>query len=79
MVESSSYLNFSWIEFHSAFLWLYYLQVAPNGWSEGEYKGNAGWFPSAYVERQDKIPASQMMEITSTSDPNIYSEGYPKI
>ncbi|RDY05503.1 SH3 domain-containing protein 2, partial [Mucuna pruriens] len=34
-------------------------QVGPNGWSEGECKGNAGWFPSAYVQRQDLIPASK--------------------
>ncbi|KAG5134630.1 hypothetical protein AAZX31_09G197300 [Glycine max] len=37
-------------------------QVGPNGWSEGECKGNAGWFPSAYVERQDMIPASKITE-----------------
>ncbi|KAI4327936.1 hypothetical protein L6164_020342 [Bauhinia variegata] len=42
-------------------------QVGPNGWSEGECNGNAGWFPSAYVEKQDKMPASKMLEITSTS------------
>ncbi|KAJ7953323.1 SH3 domain-containing protein [Quillaja saponaria] len=41
-------------------------QVAPNGWSEGECKGNAGWFPSAYIERQDKVPASKIMEINTT-------------
>ncbi|KAL3498120.1 hypothetical protein ACH5RR_040852 [Cinchona calisaya] len=35
-------------------------QVAPNGWSEGECKGTAGWFPSAYVERRDKVPVSKM-------------------
>ncbi|KAE8668503.1 putative arginine/serine-rich splicing factor [Hibiscus syriacus] len=34
-------------------------QVGPSGWSEGECKGKAGWFPSAYVERQEKAqPAS---------------------
>ncbi|KAJ9707633.1 hypothetical protein PVL29_002596 [Vitis rotundifolia] len=37
-------------------------QVAPNGWSEGECKGKAGWFPSAYVERRDKAPASVINE-----------------
>ncbi|XP_027360201.1 SH3 domain-containing protein 2 isoform X1 [Abrus precatorius] len=37
-------------------------QVDPNGWSEGECKGNAGWFPSAYVQRQDLIPASKIVE-----------------
>ncbi|XP_027156886.1 SH3 domain-containing protein 1 isoform X2 [Coffea eugenioides] len=38
-------------------------QVAPNGWSEGECKGEAGWFPSAYVERRDKIPASKHWKV----------------
>ncbi|KAK3038203.1 hypothetical protein RJ639_029643 [Escallonia herrerae] len=33
-------------------------QVAPNGWSEGECMGKAGWFPSAYVEIQEKAPGS---------------------
>ncbi|EEC74924.1 hypothetical protein OsI_10872 [Oryza sativa Indica Group] len=37
-------------------------QVAPNGWSEGECKGKAGWFPSAYVEQRDKAPASKVIE-----------------
>nr|KYP46133.1 Intersectin-1 [Cajanus cajan] len=37
-------------------------QIGPNGWSEGECKGNAGWFPSAYVQRQDLIPASKITE-----------------
>ncbi|KAK7309475.1 hypothetical protein RJT34_06230 [Clitoria ternatea] len=37
-------------------------KVGPNGWSEGECKGNAGWFPSAYVQRQDLIPASKILE-----------------
>ncbi|KAK6934844.1 SH3 domain [Dillenia turbinata] len=33
-------------------------QVAPHGWTEGECKGKTGWFPSAYVEREEKAPAS---------------------
>uniref|UniRef100_A0A0A9DDW6 SH3 domain-containing protein n=1 Tax=Arundo donax TaxID=35708 RepID=A0A0A9DDW6_ARUDO len=37
-------------------------QVAANGWSEGECKGKAGWFPSAYVEQRDKAPASKVIE-----------------
>ncbi|XP_038982875.1 SH3 domain-containing protein 1-like isoform X2 [Phoenix dactylifera] len=37
-------------------------QVAPNGWSEGECKGKAGWFPSAYIEWRDKAPASKVIE-----------------
>ncbi|XP_076889661.1 SH3 domain-containing protein 1-like [Bidens hawaiensis] len=28
-------------------------QVSPNGWSEGECNGKSGWFPSAYIERQE--------------------------
>ncbi|XP_068635209.1 SH3 domain-containing protein 2-like [Aristolochia californica] len=34
-------------------------QVAPNGWSEGECNGKAGWFPSAYIEKKEQIPASK--------------------
>jgi len=41
--------------------WLH-LQVGPNGWSEGEFQGNAGWFPTAYVQRQDLIPANKVPE-----------------
>nr|XP_027193283.1 SH3 domain-containing protein 2 [Cicer arietinum] len=37
-------------------------QVAANGWSEGECNGNAGWFPSAYVQRQDIVQANKIME-----------------
>lgn len=37
-------------------------QVAANGWSEGEFNGNAGWFPSAYVQRQDVVPANKIPE-----------------
>ncbi|THU48795.1 hypothetical protein C4D60_Mb06t02770 [Musa balbisiana] len=37
-------------------------QVAANGWSEGECKEKAGWFPSAYVERRDKAPASKVIK-----------------
>lgn len=37
-------------------------QVARNGWSEGECKGKAGWFPSAYVQQRDKAPASKVIE-----------------
>ncbi|KAL3520157.1 hypothetical protein ACH5RR_018306 [Cinchona calisaya] len=31
-------------------------KVSPSGWSEGECRGKAGWFPSAYVERRQRIP-----------------------
>lgn len=37
-------------------------QVSPHGWAEGECKGEAGWFPSAYIERRDKAPASKVIE-----------------
>ncbi|PIA30047.1 hypothetical protein AQUCO_05700034v1 [Aquilegia coerulea] len=33
-------------------------KVAPSGWSEGECQGKAGWFPTAYVEKRQKIPTS---------------------
>ncbi|ONI05653.1 hypothetical protein PRUPE_5G017200 [Prunus persica] len=36
-------------------------QVGPNGWSEGECNGKAGWFPSAYIERQEKAPSAKLM------------------
>eukprot|EP01018_Ginkgo_biloba_P020912 Gb_02977 [translate_table: standard] len=38
-------------------------QVSPTGWSEGECKGKAGWFPSAYVERRERVLASKMAEV----------------
>ncbi|KAK9232813.1 hypothetical protein WN943_023061 [Citrus x changshan-huyou] len=43
-------------------------QVAPTGWSEGECKGQAGWFPLAYVERQEKAPASKIAEGNSSPE-----------
>ncbi|CAN6487016.1 unnamed protein product [Victoria cruziana] len=42
-------------------------QVAPNGWSEGECKGKAGWFPSVYVQRREKAPASKIADVSSSS------------
>lgn len=35
-------------------------KVNPSGWSEGECKGKAGWFPSAYVEKRPRIPSSNV-------------------
>lgn len=35
-------------------------QVNPAGWSEGECKGKAGWFPSSYVERRQTIPTNKV-------------------
>lgn len=37
-------------------------QVSQSGWSEGECKGKAGWFPSAYVEYRQQVPASRLTE-----------------
>ncbi|GMI90518.1 SH3 domain-containing protein 2 [Hibiscus trionum] len=42
-------------------------QVGPSGWSEGECKGKAGWFPAAYVERQEKAPVSKLIEPNSAA------------
>lgn len=44
------------------------LKVAPTGWSEGECKGKAGWFPSAYIARQEKAPVSKIAEANSSSE-----------
>ncbi|XP_044503557.1 SH3 domain-containing protein 1-like isoform X1 [Mangifera indica] len=41
-------------------------QVAATGWSEGECKGKAGWFPSAYVERQEQAPVGMVSEAESS-------------
>ncbi|XP_039141097.1 LOW QUALITY PROTEIN: SH3 domain-containing protein 3-like [Dioscorea cayenensis subsp. rotundata] len=35
-------------------------QVNPNGWSEGECRGKAGWFPTAYVEQRQNIPPNKV-------------------
>lgn len=37
-------------------------QVAASGWSEGECKGNAGWFPSSYVEARQRVPGTKVAE-----------------
>ncbi|XP_057799089.1 SH3 domain-containing protein 2-like [Salvia miltiorrhiza] len=37
-------------------------QVSSNGWSEGECNGEAGWFPSAYVEKIDVVPMGKLSE-----------------
>ncbi|XP_044496924.1 SH3 domain-containing protein 3 [Mangifera indica] len=31
-------------------------KVSASGWSEGECKGVAGWFPTAYVEKRQRLP-----------------------
>ncbi|OMO93901.1 Neutrophil cytosol factor 2 p67phox [Corchorus capsularis] len=33
-------------------------KVCPSGWPEGECKGKAGWFPSAYVEKRQRFPSN---------------------
>ncbi|XVF27401.1 hypothetical protein REPUB_Repub14bG0103700 [Reevesia pubescens] len=35
-------------------------KVSPSGWSEGECKGKAGWFPSAYVEKRQRLPNNNL-------------------
>ena len=62
------YFSPSQTELVLSWIYIYFIfyscnrQVAANGWSEGEYNGKAGWFPSAYVERQEKAPASKLLE-----------------
>ncbi|XP_068651519.1 SH3 domain-containing protein 2-like [Aristolochia californica] len=48
-------------------------QVAPNGWSEGECNGTAGWFPFAYIERKEQILASN--SVTSHLVASVQSPG----
>ncbi|KAL3814092.1 hypothetical protein ACJIZ3_015360 [Penstemon smallii] len=38
-------------------------KVSNNGWAEGESKGKAGWFPSGYIERRDRVLASKVAEV----------------
>jgi len=38
------------------------MQVSSTGWSEGECSGRAGWFPSSYVEKRQRIPASKVAD-----------------
>ncbi|KAG6416715.1 hypothetical protein SASPL_124151 [Salvia splendens] len=33
-------------------------KVNPSGWSEGECRGRAGWFPSKYVEKRQRVPTN---------------------
>ncbi|KAJ7968839.1 SH3 domain-containing protein [Quillaja saponaria] len=35
-------------------------KVSPTGWSEGECNGKAGWFPSAFVEKRQRIPTGNL-------------------
>uniref|UniRef100_A0A7C8ZJC2 SH3 domain-containing protein n=1 Tax=Opuntia streptacantha TaxID=393608 RepID=A0A7C8ZJC2_OPUST len=35
-------------------------KVTPSGWSEGEHRGKAGWFPSAYVQKRQRIPTRNL-------------------
>lgn len=32
-------------------------KVSPSGWSEGECRGTAGWFPTSHVEKRSRIPS----------------------
>ncbi|CAL0325028.1 unnamed protein product [Lupinus luteus] len=53
--ESEKELNFSKGDF------IVVRKVNAMGWSEGECNGRAGWFPSAYVEKRQRIPTSNMV------------------
>ncbi|XP_010273384.1 PREDICTED: SH3 domain-containing protein 3 [Nelumbo nucifera] len=35
-------------------------KVSPSGWSEGECRGKSGWFPTAYVEKRQRIPTNKV-------------------
>ncbi|CAD5171616.1 unnamed protein product [Musa acuminata subsp. malaccensis] len=38
-------------------------KLSNNGWAEGECKGKAGWFPSVYIERRERVLASKIVQI----------------
>ncbi|KAG0613298.1 hypothetical protein M758_6G092300 [Ceratodon purpureus] len=38
-------------------------KVSSSGWSEGETRGRAGWFPSSYVEKRQRIPANKVADV----------------
>ncbi|KAJ0964242.1 hypothetical protein J5N97_029364 [Dioscorea zingiberensis] len=38
-------------------------KVSNNGWAEGECKGKAGWFPSGYIEKRERVLASKIAEV----------------
>lgn len=56
MVKSSIPSDPSCIKECLPFLIACYVQVTQSGWSEGECKGKAGWFPSEYVEKRQRVP-----------------------
>ncbi|KAF7840398.1 SH3 domain-containing protein 3 [Senna tora] len=35
-------------------------KVTSTGWAEGECNGRAGWFPSAYVEKRQRVPSGNL-------------------
>jgi hypothetical protein len=59
--KPSSFLNFSFAPFVGSDGFLS-MQVSSSGWSEGECRGKAGWFPSSYVEKRQRIPASKVAD-----------------
>lgn len=38
-------------------------QVSNNGWAEGESRGQAGWFPYAFIEKRERVLASKIAEV----------------
>ncbi|GFP91252.1 intersectin-1 [Phtheirospermum japonicum] len=33
-------------------------KVSPSGWAEGECQGRAGWFPTTFVEKRQRVPTN---------------------
>ncbi|GJM91213.1 hypothetical protein PR202_ga07569 [Eleusine coracana subsp. coracana] len=38
-------------------------EVSKNGWAEGECRGKAGWFPSDYIEKRERVLASKVAQV----------------
>ncbi|VAH17295.1 unnamed protein product [Triticum turgidum subsp. durum] len=38
-------------------------KVSNNGWAEGECRGKAGWFPSEFIEKRDRVLASKVAQV----------------
>lgn len=59
LLEHVILLNIGSDGFYKISLW----QVSSSGWSEGETRGRAGWFPSSYVEKRQRIPANKVADV----------------
>ncbi|KAJ4784174.1 SH3 domain-containing protein [Rhynchospora pubera] len=38
-------------------------KLSSNGWAEGECRGKAGWFPSDFIERRERVLASKVAHV----------------